>query len=495
MAQFKEYSANDFLYSGYTDEINGEYCNKTDVGWDELIQEACYTFATGIYINLIINGKTYTVTSEGSGENNINTIKEIADEFTKHTPYNFSYKSIDGNNYLTIDAAKITFNDAGPNSAITFLGYKEDLAHNKLPFTLPDKINVTATADYTSQYAFDSSYNMLLNVNKSVDIRAASNKPYYSDKSLVSGLNEAIATPVYVNNLQLVRHLNKKMIGYGESPSESSADIGNCFYKFAYDYNVNRLIVSDLILYSKPTVTSTGTSSTLTLTFKVCSTNTTGTVNRTKDYTYTIIKPIESNSDAMSVNDVVLTGTVFRKFDYTLDTMVDDNATPTDSTDDTITYNKKKVTAPTVKLGTNTTITGVYENGLFVCYLNNTEIPTFQIAFDSISGNPILMCSGSKYVKITDLSEVSIYYTLPYTKQISNTASGGDSTCETANLNKSLCDNKKSAKTIIDKTQKHPGFDQQYIDAKGFSDMSVLNIINLGIGIIAAVYFIAKTYK
>ena len=494
MAQFKEYSAKDFLYSGYTDEINDAYCNKTDVQWDELIQEACNTFTTGNAISLKINGKDYTVTTNDT----INTISKIANQFKIISPYNFSYNS--AGNYLIIDAAKITFNDASANSAnsaSTFLGYTENSVLNKLPYTFPGKINVTATADYASLYAFDLSYNMLLNVDKLVDIRAASNKPYYSDKSLVSGLNEAIATPVYVNNLQLVRHLNKKMIGYGESPSESSADIGNCFYKFAYDYSTSKLIVSDLILYSKPTVTSTGTSSTLTIT--VCSTNTTGTVNRTTDYPYIITPPKEHVSDkATSVNDVVFTGTVFRKFDYTLDTTLvkKDLTLIPPVTDDTITYNKKKVTAPTVRLGTNTTITGVYENGLFVCYLNNTEIPTFQIAFDSISGDPILMCSGSKYVKITDLSEVSIYYTLPYTKQITGDQDGSASEpCETANRNKSLCDNKKSARTIMDKTQKHPGFDQQYIDAKGFSDMSVLNIINLGIGIIAAVYFIAKTYK
>jgi hypothetical protein len=101
------------------------------------------------------------------------------------------------------------------------------------------------------------------------------------------------------------------------------------------------------------------------------------------------------------------------------------------------------------------------------------------------------MCSGSKYVKIDDT-----YYTLPYTQKISNGTDGDDSEdCKLINRNKSLCDNNKSAKTIMDKTQKHPGFDQQYIDAKGFSDMSALNIINLGIGILAAAYFIAKTYK
>ena len=493
MAQSKEYSKNDFLYSGYTNDIS---CNLTDVQWDDLIQEKCNTFATGTPIPLTINGKTYTVTTGGPEVGEINTISEIANQFKKITPYNFSYNS--AGNYLSIDAAKITFNVYSSNRASMFLGYKEDdLAHNKLPYTFPNKIKITATADYASLYAFDSSYNIKLNDNKKVDIRAAPDKPYYSDKSLVSGLSDAITNPVYVNNLQLVRHLNKKMIGYGESPSESSTDIGNCFYKFAYDYSTSKLIVSDLILYSKPTVTGTQ----LTLKFTVCSTDTTGTVNSTKDYTYIITPPSEHLSDkATSVNDVVLDGTVFRKFDYTSDTSLVDNnvpTTPTVSIDDTTEYNKKKVTAPAVRLDSNdTVIKGAYENGLFVCYLNNTEIPTFQIAFESISGNPILMCSGSKYVKITDLSGASIYYTLPYTKKITGNADGSASEpCKLVQRNKSLCDNKKSAQTIMDKTQKHTGFDQQYIDAKGFSDMSVLNIINLGIGIIAAAYFIAKTYK
>ena len=466
MAQSKEYSVNDFLYSEYTSVANDIYCNKTDVQWDDLIQEKCNTFSNGTSITIRINGKDYKVTTNSS----VNTISEIAREFAKKTPYNFSYDS--SGNYLIIDAAKITFNVESTKSASTFLGYNQGIVSRKLPYTLPNKIKITANADAASLYDFSELYNIKLNADKSVDIRAdgANNKPYYKDDSLVSGLSKSIDKPPYVNNLQLVRHLNKRMIGYGVNPN----DIGNCFYKFAYDYSKSTLIVSDLVLYSTQTTAS----------FKVSSTDTTGKVISDNEYTYTITKPSESsNKKAMTMDDVVLDTGVFRKFDYTSDTT---------TTDTEITYKKNKVNYPTVtKSGTATAITGVYTNGLFVCVLNDINTPTFQIAFDTIGGDPIIMCSGSKYVKIDDT-----YYTLPYTQKTSNGTNGGESdACKEIKRNKSLCDNKKSAQTIIDKTQKHPGFDQQYIDAKGFSDMSVLNIINLGIGIVAATYFIAKTYK
>jgi hypothetical protein len=58
-----------------------------------------------------------------------------------------------------------------------------------------------------------------------------------------------------------------------------------------------------------------------------------------------------------------------------------------------------------------------------------------------------------------------------------------------------LCVNKKYAKTIMNNTQSHPGADQRYVDAQGFSDTSMLNIFNLGIGIVGAAIFISKTYK
>jgi hypothetical protein len=478
MAQSKEYSKNDFLYSGYDTELTGAYdCKKTDVQWDDLIQESCNTFAKDIEIKLIINGKDYIVKSEGPGTNKINTISEFAKRFTQLSPYNFSYNS--SGNYLTIDAAKITFNSASTKSASSFLGYSENSVLNKLPYTLPNKIKITASADSASLYDFSALYNIKLNSDKLVDIRAdvPNQKPYYSDKSLVSGLSEPITAPPYVNNLQLVRHLNKKMIGYGVNPS----DVGNCFYKFNYDYGKDALIVSDLVLYSTSVATST-------FTFKVGSTDANGNAID-ESYTYTITRPIDSGIQSETSNDVIARDGKFRKFDIRNDAIWDPSG-------NFMSYRAgyNKITPPTIKSTTGGygAITGVYTNGLFVCDINNTKISTFQIAFDTTGGNSIIfMCSGSKYVKIADT-----YYTLPYTQKISNGTNGSNSNiCKKAKRNKSLCDNKKSAQTIMDKTQKHPGFDQQYIDAKGFSDMSALNIINLGIGIIAAAYFIAKTYK
>ena len=65
----------------------------------------------------------------------------------------------------------------------------------------------------------------------------------------------------------------------------------------------------------------------------------------------------------------------------------------------------------------------------------------------------------------------------------------------TQSLLNELCLNKKYANDIMNNTQSHPGADQRYIDAQGFSDTSMLNIFNLGIGIVGAAIFISKTYK
>jgi len=62
-------------------------------------------------------------------------------------------------------------------------------------------------------------------------------------------------------------------------------------------------------------------------------------------------------------------------------------------------------------------------------------------------------------------------------------------------LGNALCINKKRADEIIYKTQSHPGSYQRYVDSQGFSDTSMLNIFNLGIGIVGAAVFISKTYK
>jgi len=474
MAQSKEYSENDFLYSSYTDAINDAYCNKTDVEWNDLIKETCNTFKLGTDVSLKINGKAYVV----SNTDQVNTVDKIANEFTMKTPYNFSYNS--SKNNLTIDAAKISFNGSAPNnvsaSASAFLGYTNTKNVMKLPYALPNKIKLSSSSKSraSSKYAFDKSYNIALN-GKVFDIRAIDENPsniYFDATSLTSGISVQSKTP-YINNIQLVNHLNKKKLGYSASPTKTSNDIGNCYYNFDYDYDKDTLIVSDLVLYDKM-VTKT-TDSETTVSFNVGS----------KTFTYVITKPKELLTKATATNDIVKDerSDKLRKFNSTLDTRIESMFSTT--------YTRPKILAPTVKQKIyNKQITGAYVDGVYVFDLNNSEIPTFKIGFDSISGEPNLMCSGSKYIKIND-----IYHRLPYTKQITNEKIGDSPDCLIANRNKALCLNKKGAQTIMDKTQTHPGFSQQYIDAKGFSDMSVLNLINLGIGIVAAAVFIRKTYK
>ena len=500
MAQFKEYFEKDFLYSGSYLDFDANDCNKTNVQWDDLIQESCNAFSPGT-TSITINGKLYTVTINGT----VNTIREIAEEFTKQTPYNFSY---DSSNNLIIDDAKITFNSTTTKSASDFLGFSSGDVR-KLPYTLPNAIKISANSTAASQYVFDLCYNIPINNGKIFDIRATNGNAaniYFEDKSLTSGLTNQTGNP-YVNNIQLIQHLNKKKVGYETNGSDPNRN-GKCFYRFDYDYNLNKLIVSDLVLYDSLQVT-TVSDGTKTIEITVKTTTVDGSTI-SNNYIYEFIRPNYSSGSiyAESINDIVENsqGGKFRNFDFTSDTVVNNNGTPNDSSDDTTTYSKQKIIAPSVKQKTTDgskityggSISGVYANGLFVCDLCNTalpnnfvnsKLPTFKIAFDSISGDPIVMCSGTKFVKIE-----GDYYTLPYTKLIENgNAAGGD--CEKQKRNKAICDNKKSAKTIMDKSKTHPGFNQQYIDAKGFSDMSVLNVINLGIGIVAAAVFIAKAYK
>ena len=62
-------------------------------------------------------------------------------------------------------------------------------------------------------------------------------------------------------------------------------------------------------------------------------------------------------------------------------------------------------------------------------------------------------------------------------------------------LKSALCDNKRLADHIIDSTLYHSGSDRRYSDISDFTDTSFMNILNLGIGILASAIFIAKTYK
>jgi hypothetical protein len=320
----------------------------------------------------------------------------------------------------------------------------------------------------------------------------------------------------------------------------------NTPYKFSYDSsNDNLIIVSakESNILNERIVTISGSNNDKTLSF---------TVDQ-KTYKYTIKKPIESSTKATSTNDIVQDAKTgkFRKFDPTKDTTTKNKVsttqvyTPPTYRSVYVQPTTKRVwvkagggagffgggswktvpnkagywnhnvlaTPPGYKPVTTTSIEtiniapkiidpsvtdkilgklipGVYTDGAFVFDLTDQGPTTFKIKFDSIKDEPLLTCDGTKYLKIKNL-----YYKFPYTIKVTEPKNIDSMECRDVNRNIPLCENMKIAKNIIDKTQKHPGFAQQYVDAKGFSDMSVLNLMNLGIGIVATSVFIANTYK
>lgn len=66
---------------------------------------------------------------------------------------------------------------------------------------------------------------------------------------------------------------------------------------------------------------------------------------------------------------------------------------------------------------------------------------------------------------------------------------------DTTKQNKALCANKSYADKLMELTGTHPGASERYDNIRSFTNMSILNIFNLGIGIAATGIFIAQTYK
>ena len=64
-----------------------------------------------------------------------------------------------------------------------------------------------------------------------------------------------------------------------------------------------------------------------------------------------------------------------------------------------------------------------------------------------------------------------------------------------SDLQSALCQNKKYADNIIAKTSTHTGSNERYNNIQAFTDTSMLNLFNLGIGIVVAAVFISKLYK
>ena len=374
MAQFKEYVKNDFL--SYDISNNLGCVGKSDVDWDDLINQTCFTAQT---TTLAING--------GSYEGNKSNIRLLAEHFTASTPYRFSYNTTETLNQLVITNAKITLVAGSIADANVFLGYSGDI--NKtldLPYVFTNKV-VPATSTGTPLFKFDDAYEIKVN-GVVTDITADSGNMYYATTN--GSLSDTTNNTPYTKIDDLVLHLNKKQIG----PNQQS-DTGNkCFYKFAVDPKSGNLTVSDLIL----DISLTADSGNITIGSDII------------PYTYTgsDLKDLGNGFSAKKINDKL----------------------------------------------------HVY-------------------------------CSGMKYVYIDNK-----YEKLPYTRPTSiGIAPSTADACKNNKQNKALCANKTSADKIIGDTTSHSGADQRYADAQGFSDTSMLNIFNLGIGIVGAAVFISKTYK
>jgi hypothetical protein len=440
---FKEYSVNDFLYSGF--DIS--FCaNKTNIELDDLIDSSCRSYGT-VSIDVSLNDITYQVTPNTT---TLNTIKEIADEFTKKSPYIFSYNA---KNELTVEYAKINFATAVENSASKFLGYEESDVNHKLPYMFPNAIKTTYNDDKKVQeYNFDSSYNF----GPDADIRA--NLPNNSYYELISKISINTAKPTnerYMNPYSLIEHLNHKKFGFAASasPVPLKADTNNkLYYKFEYVSMYDKLKV-DLMCQE----TLSKELKTITI----------------ADTVYKITIPYESSTDASKSSSIVF----------------DDSFRYWKTGDKKKIINRPKITYQKTITSVDTIIMGVFNatKKAFVC-----NLPDFAFEFKDAVYGPTLVYSASKYVKYNGK-----YHTLPYIipdgpkVNDGNTSSG----CNIAKQNRALCTNKAYADKLMALTGTHPGASERYDNIRSFTNMSILNIFNLGIGIVATGVFIAQTYK
>jgi hypothetical protein len=143
---------------------------------------------------------------------------------------------------------------------------------------------------------------------------------------------------------------------------------------------------------------------------------------------------------------------------------------------------------------TNRTSITVNANGKTTTYTvqsDNTISPLNPDLTVSSDGKIVL---GRNVIKFKYDSGPESYQKLTY--HMSNIiTSSANLSCYTAKQNRALCDNKAYADKLIALTTTHPGASERYDNIRGFTNMSILNIFNLGIGIVAAGVFIAQTYK
>ena len=449
---FKEYSKNDFFY--YKFGTTDASCN--NVKLDDLIDSSCKSY-TAAAINVNLNGIEYQVTPNND---TINTIREIAEKFTEISPYIFSYTS---DNKLIVKSAKIKFATASNNSASKFLGYEESNVDHELPYMFPNIIMTTYNDTHGNinkdkyEYKFDSSYNF----GPGADIRASEANPYYKVTGI--SINTDTKTDVrYINVYSLIEHLNSKKIGF---PSTSTKSVApelttntDLYYKFEYVSMYDKLKV-DLMCQETTTLT---TNNTLTITID------------SKEYTYTITKPTNSSNNDSTSSDIIYDSS-FRYW------KTDDESKHTKITHPTVIFEEK-------------TITVVFNatKKAFVCNI----LPDFALEFTDTNSSPTLVYSASKYVKSKYVEDKYKYDKLPYTlPTVYGTGNADTPNCISAKQNKALCDNKSYADRLMALTTTHPGASERYDNIRSFTSMSILNIFNLGIGIVAAGVFIAQTYK
>ena len=156
-------------------------------------------------------------------------------------------------------------------------------------------------------------------------------------------------------------------------------------------------------------------------------------------------------------------------------------------------------TDKTVTIDSKSVPVTAYSSTQSIASLSSYGFPTFQIEFNTVSTTTAYLQYSAMTYYNTDPTgqDKHVYINLSEFKK-DWTYTGTEGTVgiiKELERNKALCANKTSADKIIGDTTSHSGADQRYADAQGFSDTSMLNIFNLGIGIVGAAVFISKTYK
>ncbi len=332
---------------------------------------------------------------------------------------------------LIIKGAKLTFN---PTNDINSASKLLGYVEDGKDYMLPYTFpNTLDTTKNNRKYVIDACYNVAVNYIVT-DIRASSSEPYYDF------ITKKLTKTPYSTPVQLQDHLNNKRIF--ANPDKS------LYYKFNYVSGYDKMKVVDLIRETQ--------ANELQIKIKI----------EGKEYKFN--KPNKSNRDATTTNDVVYDNSIFRKYN---------------SRSDGIGKRKKKIIFPKV----NNITVKLSDDGTLVW----DDLPSFQIVFKDIDSDPVLRYSANTYLLVDD----SYVKLSSFTKQVTKKYRSNDATCKTANINKALCENKTHANNIMTKTMNHTGANQRYMDTQAFSDTSMLNIFNLGIGIVGIAVFIANTYK